>query len=112
MLPMIVDHVGDNVGDCAGMAADLFESYEITIIAILGYSAFKTLHLPVARTAMPLIVAGIGTPISRRHHGRAGGADADKYGDGPDDRSQRVVTAPTLVGKLSSWRSSTSVSTT
>lgn len=32
---VIADQVGDNVGDCAGMAADIFESYEVTIVAAL-----------------------------------------------------------------------------
>lgn len=37
---VIADLVGDNVGDCAGMAADIFESYEVTIVSglILGKS--------------------------------------------------------------------------
>ncbi len=30
---VIADQVGDNVGDCAGMAADIFESYEVTIVS-------------------------------------------------------------------------------
>lgn len=39
---VIADLVGDNVGDCAGMAADIFESYEVTIVAslLLGLALF------------------------------------------------------------------------
>jgi K(+)-stimulated pyrophosphate-energized sodium pump len=49
--------VGDNVGDCAGMAADIFESYEVTIVAamILGMASFG--HKGVI---FPLLVRGIG----------------------------------------------------
>jgi len=37
---VVADLVGDNVGDCAGMAADIFESYEVTMVSalILGLS--------------------------------------------------------------------------
>ena len=49
--------MGDNVGDCAGMAADIFESYEVTIVAamILGMASFG--HKGVI---FPLLVRGIG----------------------------------------------------
>ena len=35
---VIADQVGDNVGDCAGMAADIFETYSVSMVAtmILG----------------------------------------------------------------------------
>ncbi len=40
---VIADQVGDNVGDCAGMAADLFETYVVSILAtmILGSLILK-----------------------------------------------------------------------
>jgi K(+)-stimulated pyrophosphate-energized sodium pump len=62
---VIADLVGDNVGDCAGMAADIFESYEVTIVS--------SLILGVALTAItghlewiiyPLLVRGIGVIAS------------------------------------------------
>jgi K(+)-stimulated pyrophosphate-energized sodium pump len=58
---VIADLVGDNVGDCAGMAADIFESYEVTIVAglILGLALY---HLTgrLEWIIFPLIVRGIG----------------------------------------------------
>ena len=58
---VIADLVGDNVGDCAGMAADIFESYEVTIVSglILGLALY---HLTgrLEWIIFPLIVRGIG----------------------------------------------------
>ena len=44
---VIADLVGDNVGDCAGMAADIFESYEVTIVSglILGLAEVTSIVL-------------------------------------------------------------------
>ena len=39
---VIADSVGDNVGDCAGMAADVFESYEVTLVAAIILAAVMT----------------------------------------------------------------------
>jgi len=58
---VIADLVGDNVGDCAGMAADIFESYEVTIVAslILGL-ALTGLTGELFWIVLPLLVRGIG----------------------------------------------------
>ncbi|MDR0953683.1 MAG: sodium-translocating pyrophosphatase [Elusimicrobiota bacterium] len=58
---VIADLVGDNVGDCAGMAADIFESYEVTIVSglILGLALW---HLTghYEWIVYPLLVRGVG----------------------------------------------------
>jgi K(+)-stimulated pyrophosphate-energized sodium pump len=58
---VIADLVGDNVGDCAGMAADIFESYEVTIVSglILGLSLVQ-LTGQIKWIIFPLLVRGIG----------------------------------------------------
>jgi len=58
---VIADLVGDNVGDCAGMAADIFESYEVTIVSglILGLALVR-LTGNLEWIVFPLLVRGIG----------------------------------------------------
>ncbi|MGE5581154.1 MAG: sodium-translocating pyrophosphatase [Bacillota bacterium] len=58
---VIADLVGDNVGDCAGMAADIFESYEVTIVSglILGL-ALVAITKELKWIIFPLLVRGIG----------------------------------------------------
>jgi len=56
---VVADLVGDNVGDCAGMAADIFESYEVTMVSAL------LLGLAIAPfdykwIVFPLLIRGIG----------------------------------------------------
>ena len=64
---VIADLVGDNVGDCAGMAADIFESYEVTIVSalILGLALMREdLRADGAQSLQwiifPLVVRAIG----------------------------------------------------
>jgi K(+)-stimulated pyrophosphate-energized sodium pump len=54
---IIADQVGDNVGDCAGMAADIFETYTVTLAAgiLLGSLAAGT----TGSIEFPLLVGGI-----------------------------------------------------
>jgi len=62
---VIADLVGDNVGDCAGMAADIFESYEVTIVSslILGV-ALTGITGRIEWIIYPLLVRGIGVLAS------------------------------------------------
>jgi len=58
---VVADLVGDNVGDCAGMAADIFESYEVTIVSglILGLALWHFTG-QLEWIIFPLIVRGVG----------------------------------------------------
>ncbi|MDR7420243.1 MAG: sodium-translocating pyrophosphatase [Armatimonadota bacterium] len=55
---VIADAVGDNVGDVAGMGADLFESYVGSVIAAVAIG-FAELKEPGALAALLLAAAGI-----------------------------------------------------
>jgi K(+)-stimulated pyrophosphate-energized sodium pump len=65
---VVADAVGDNVGDVAGMGADLFESYVGAIVAgmILGIP-FAMQHgsaEPLNYVVLPLLLAGVGILVS------------------------------------------------
>jgi len=67
---VIADQVGDNVGDVAGMGADLFESYVDSIIATMALAAiatagstisgFKPDYFGESAIYFPLVIAGMG----------------------------------------------------
>lgn len=59
---VIADLVGDNVGDCAGMAADVYETYSVTIVAALLIAA--GIAATVTSLAYPMFLASIGIVAS------------------------------------------------
>ena len=95
--------IADNVGDCAGMAADLFESYEVTLVAsiILGVSAFNSIGAnPALGLIFPLAARAIGVIASIfgvfAVKAREGETDALK----PINRGFLVAGVLTLIGTL------------
>ena len=62
---VIADHVGDNVGDVAGMGADLFESYVGSLVSALtlgvAVSAISGVVFPLAIAGCGLVASIIGT---------------------------------------------------
>ena len=83
---VIADLVGDNVGDCAGMAADIFESYEVTIVSamILGLAIqpfqLKWILFPLLVRAMGVVSSIIGTYAVRAHHEKENAFQSIKRG--------------------------------
>jgi len=59
--PAIIAHkVGDDVGGCAGMAADLFETYVVTIVATMVLaSIFAASESAEALMMYPLVISGV-----------------------------------------------------
>ena len=57
----IADNVGGNVGDCAGMAADLFETYAVTVVATMVLASIFFSGDAVLSSQMmlyPLVIGG------------------------------------------------------
>jgi len=81
---VIADLVGDNVGDCAGMAADIFESYEVTIVSglILGLALYhftgriEWIIFPLMVRGIGVLSSIIGTYVVRGGPGKGGDAMA------------------------------------
>jgi K(+)-stimulated pyrophosphate-energized sodium pump len=55
---VIADNVGDTVGDCAGMGADLYESYVDSIVATMALAAAAGLGLK--GIMVPMVMAAVG----------------------------------------------------
>src|SRR5690606_936566 len=70
---VIADNVGDNVGDCAGMGADLFETYAVTAIGavFLGFllpgtgTVTSLVTFPLLLGAIAIVASVIGTQFVR-----------------------------------------------
>lgn len=81
---VIADLVGDNVGDCAGMAADIFESYEVTIVsglilALALYNItgrFEWIIFPLIVRGIGVLSSIIGTYVVKGGQGQSGNAMA------------------------------------
>ncbi len=94
---VIADLVGDNVGDCAGMAADLFESYEVTLVAamILGGATFG---LPGVLFPLAVRALGVGTSILGIFTVKAGGKDTIKGGMMTIIKAYGISAAASIIG--------------
>ena len=60
---VIADFVGDNVGDVAGMGADLFESYVDSIIATMSLGILAAVSAPLGRALVPDEAAALWLPM-------------------------------------------------
>ncbi len=64
---VIADQVGDNVGDCAGMAADIFETYTVTTVAVMILGAIlypknpQFILLPLLIGAVSILTSIVGS---------------------------------------------------
>src|SRR3989338_3292650 len=80
---VIADNTGDNVGDCAGMAADLFETYVVSALSVmlLGNLMFgglkNVVELPLLVGSFAVIASIIGSLFVRLTHSNSSGQAGD-----------------------------------
>jgi K(+)-stimulated pyrophosphate-energized sodium pump len=89
------------VGDCAGMAADLFESYEVTLVAsiILGVAAFASIgENPALGLVFPVVARAIGVLASIVGVYAVRATDQDKSAMAPINRGFLTASIPTVLG--------------
>jgi K(+)-stimulated pyrophosphate-energized sodium pump len=91
---VIADLVGDNVGDCAGMAADVFESFEVTIVSALilgivlgginvaagGSFDFRYIIFPLIARGIGVVASAIGNLMVRTDENRRNAMSAMNRG--------------------------------
>jgi K(+)-stimulated pyrophosphate-energized sodium pump len=94
---VIADLVGDNVGDCAGMAADIFESYEVTIVSalILGLALVRITG-DLNWIVFPLLVRGIGVLSSIISTYTVGGGQEGRSKDAMDAIFRSFLTSAAI----------------
>src|ERR1700731_4592068 len=56
---VIADNAGDNVGDCGGMAADLFETYAVTLVATMLLGGLVMVNMGGRAVLFPLVLGAI-----------------------------------------------------
>ncbi|WP_462322061.1 sodium-translocating pyrophosphatase [Halochromatium sp.] len=56
---VVADQVGDTVGDCAGMAADLFETYALTLVATMLLGGLVFCESAPGVIVYPLVLGGV-----------------------------------------------------
>src|SRR2546429_2257853 len=97
----IADNVGDNVGDCAALSADLFESYEVTLVAsiILGVAAFNSIGAnPALGLIFPVVARAIGVLASIVGVFAVRATDRDKSAMAPINRGFLTAGILTVIG--------------
>src|SRR6266702_3852113 len=91
------------VGDCAGMAADLFERYEVTLVAsiILGVAAFNSIGAnPALGLIFPLAARAIGVLASIVGVFAVRATDKDRSAMAPINRGFFTASILTVIGTL------------